>query len=68
MIYTRAPLALRQWVMVRLRRSQSGRRLRKQVTVDLLGGFLRLDAELTLEDVDAQLILTHAAARRPWRA
>src|SRR5215470_184558 len=53
-----AATALRQRVRVRLRRSQSWRRLRKQLTVDLLGGFLRLNTELTLEDVDAELILT----------
>ena len=32
--------------------------MRKQLTVDLLGGFLRLNTELTVEDVDAELILT----------
>jgi len=42
---------------VRLRHSYSERRLRKQLAVDLLGGFLGLDAELTLEDGDAELIL-----------
>src|SRR5262249_16344361 len=51
------PPSLRQWVRVRLRRRQSGRRSRKQLTVDLLGGFLGLDAELSLEDIDAELIL-----------
>src|SRR5215469_9178358 len=42
---------------VGLRRHRSGRRLRKQLTVNLLGGSLGLDAELTLKDIDAELIL-----------
>ena len=59
MMCAKAPPAwLRQWMRVGLRRHRSGRRLRKQLTVDLLGSFLWFGAELPLEDVDAQLILT----------
>src|SRR6516164_3069704 len=54
---TKSPASLRHWVRVRLSRSQSGGRLRKQLTIDLLGGFLGLDAKLAVEDVDADLIL-----------
>src|SRR5262249_8929657 len=53
------PLSSRQWLSIgRLMSSDSGWRLRKkQLTVHLLRRFLRLDAKLTLEDVDAELIL-----------
>src|ERR1700737_1458528 len=59
MMHARAPpRSLRQRLRIsRLMSSHSGWRLRKKLTVDLLGRFLRLEAKLTLEDVDADPIL-----------
>ena len=42
--------------------SHWGWRLRKKLTVNLLRRFLRLDAKLTLEDVDADLILAQCGS------
>ena len=51
-------MSLRQWLKIScLMTSHSRCRLRKKLAVDLLGRFLRFDTKLTLEDVDAHLIL-----------